>query len=207
MPRNSSSSSRQSTQLATCAVTAARALGSRRSCSSSGNWSRISALIQSFIEKLLHSAHCVVVMHPRGSFRRAYRLGDLLVRQSFRNSQREYFFLRRRQFSDRVLQPLLRFIRDYRVQRVILGRRVILLHLVPISSSLLGPLSVDEQSTKNREQPCSKRAVAPKALERVERSDEGILHELVDLVPFARADREPGERLGVSLDECRGRPI
>src|SRR5689334_2949517 len=151
--RNSCSSSRQSTHTSTCASTTARALASSRSCSRSGSWSRITAFVQSFIEKLLHSAHRVVVMHPGGSFRRADRLGDLLVRQSFVHPQRENFLLCRRQLVDRGSQTLLCLVGDHGVERIVFRGRVGFLNLGAVASSLLGAPPIEEQPPLDREQP------------------------------------------------------
>src|SRR4051812_43615041 len=170
--RSSWSSSRQSAQASTCASTLVRSPALKRSWTRSGSWSRISAFTQSFIEKLLHSPHRVVVMHSRRPFSGAHRFGDFLVRQAFRHSQSENFFLRWRQLPDRLLKPLLCFVRDHRIQRIVLCRRIVFLHFIPIPSSLLGAFPIDEQSTLNREQPRSERAVTAKAIERVECSNE-----------------------------------
>src|SRR5689334_3041376 len=135
--RSSSSSERQSAQPSTCASTRARVGASSRSCNRSGNRSRTSAFGQSLIEKLLHSAHRVVVVHPGGPFRRAHRLGDFLVRQSFSYSKRKDLLLRRRQAFDRPSHSQLGLVGHDVVERVVLGRRIVFLDLDAIATSLL----------------------------------------------------------------------
>src|SRR5262245_6965278 len=135
--RSSSSSSRQSAHASTCATSSARTFAGRRSCNSSGNRSRISAFTQSFIEKLLHRAHGVVVVHPRGSFGRSYRFRNFLVGQPIRYTKCEHLALRRRQSSDGVPQPSLGFIGDHGVERVVFGGGVRLLKLVAVAAALV----------------------------------------------------------------------
>src|SRR5512142_2820060 len=117
-------------------MTAARTLTSSRSCSRSGSWSRMSAFGQSFIEKLLHSAHGVVIMHAGGAFRGSHRLGDLLVRQTLRDAKGKYLSLGRRQSSDGILQPSLRLVGDHRVERVVLRGGIAVLNLGSIAPTL-----------------------------------------------------------------------
>src|SRR5262245_24596524 len=137
MARNNSSSSRQSAHAARCATTSACSFAAKRSFSRSGSRSRISAFTQSFIEKLLHRAHGIVVVHPRGSFGGSYRFGNFLVRESIRYTKCEHLALRRRQSLDGVAQSSLGFIGDHGVERVVFGGGVRLLKLVAVAAALV----------------------------------------------------------------------
>src|SRR6266487_3158443 len=127
-------------------------LTSSRSCSKSGSWSRMSAFGQSFIEKLLHSAHGVVIMHTGGAFRSPHRLGDFLVRQTLRDAKSKYISLRGRQSPDRFLQTALRLVGDNRIERVVLRGRIAVLNLGSIASPFFRAPAVEEQTPFDREQ-------------------------------------------------------
>src|SRR5439155_9178744 len=109
--------------------------------------------------------------------RRSNRLGNFLVRQSFSYTQREHFSLSWRQPLHRAAQPSFRFVGEHRVQRIVLGGRVSLLNLRAIPSPLLRPSPVEQQTPLDRKQPRSKRALPAKPFDRVEGSNEGILHQ------------------------------
>src|SRR5690242_6495840 len=184
-------------------MTAARMLTSSRSCSRSGSWSRMSAFGQSFIEKLLHSAHRVVIMHTGGSFRSPHRLGDLLVRQTLCHTKGKYLALRGRQSFDRCSQATLRFVGDHRVERVVLRGRIALLNLGSVAASLFRAPPVEQQTTFDREQPGAKGAFTAKSIERIEGAYERVLHQLIDVASLPRADGKPGKGCRVTLHELR----
>jgi hypothetical protein len=79
------------------------------------------------------------------------------------------------------------------------------LHL--IAPPALGALAVQHEPAQDREQPRAKRTVRPKRVERIERPNERILHDLVDLPTLAGTRGEPGECLGVPLHDLGRRPL
>src|SRR5689334_1230864 len=94
--------------------------------------------------------------------------------------------------------------RHQHVERVVLRRCVSLLHLHTCGAPLLRAAPIEQQSPLDGEQPGAKRALPPKAVERLKRSDESILHQIVDLLAGTKARREPRQRLSVPGDElCR----
>src|SRR5581483_10378350 len=167
----------------------------------------MSAFRQSFIEKLLHSAHGVVIMHASGAFGRSHRFGNLLVRQSLRHAKGKYFSLRGRQPPDSLLQSLPRLVRHHRIQRVIFSGRVVFLNLVAIAAALVRAPTIEQEPALDGKQPRPKRAFPAKTIERVERADEGVLHELINVVPLARADGEPGKSRRVAFDQLASRAL
>src|SRR4051812_10908766 len=110
-------------QSPTCASTTACAVSVSRPWSRSGSWSRISAFGQSVIEKLLHGAHRVVIVHARCTLCRADDVGNLFVRQPFTNPKAEHFALRWRQLLYRLVQTPLGFAGDQGIERIVLRSR------------------------------------------------------------------------------------
>ncbi len=100
-----------------------------------------------------------------------------------------------------ALQSLLCFIGHHAVERIEPGRRIAVLDLRVIATPLLRPSTIDEQAPLDREQPRSERALAAKSIDRREGPDERVLHQLIDIGAFTRADRKSSKRRGVSLDK------
>lgn len=132
-------------------------------------------------------------MHPGGTFRRSHHLGDFLVRQPFTDSKRKDLSLCRRQLADRSLQALLRFIGYHRIERIILSGRIVFLNLGPVAPPPICPAAIQHQSTSYGEQPCPERALPAKPFDRVEGSNERVLHQLVYVAPFSSAHDESSE--------------
>src|SRR5690242_10216571 len=205
--RNSVSSTRQSAHRSTCASTSARALASSRSCRRSGSRSRTSALGQSVIEKLLHGADGIVIVNPRRTLSRADQFGNLLVRQPLCNPQREHLPLRRRKILHRLTNTVGRLTGDHCVQSVVFRRRVTFLNVHSARPSFFRSSSIEQQTSFDREQPRSKRAVSAKSIERVKGANERVLDQIVDFFAGAEAGREARERLRMPRHELRRGPL
>ena len=67
--------------------------------------------------------------------------------------------------------------------------------------------TIAKEISRNRQQPGAEAALAPKRIQRSERTDERILHDLLHLVALAEARHETRDRLRVAFDQRRGRTL
>src|ERR1035437_3665765 len=194
----SPASAAQSAHVSRCEATAARSAEVNVPCTYPGSRSRISPSRQSsIIEKLLYGSHRVVVVHAARAFRAADQLRDFSIGHPLRHAEDEHFFLQRRELFDRLPDPHRRLIRHERVERIVRLDGVSLVELHLIAAPLLRSPAVEHEPPEDREQPRPQRALPAKRVERVERSNECVLHQLVQCFAFTRTRGEPRQRLGM----------
>ena len=86
-------------------------------------------------------------------------------------------------------------------------RRQLLVDADLLPPPSIGAPPVEQQPALDGEQPRPQRALPPKAIERAERANERVLHELLDVLASPEVDGEAGEGRGVTLDQSRRRSL
>src|SRR5688572_21473144 len=205
--RTSASSARHNAQVARCCSTVTSNDPVSAPRARSGSRSRISRLVQSLIEILLHRSHGIVIVHPRRSFGRLHHIRDLAVAQSFRHPQREHRALRLRQPFHCRVQAGLSLCRHGGAQRIVRRERVRLLDRNYESRATVRPGPIAAQVARDREQPRSKRACLAKAIERAEGPHERVLHHFLELRSLAHARDEARNGGRVPFDQDGRRPL
>src|SRR5713101_7135178 len=120
--------------------------------------------------------------------------------------QREHLSLRRRKRVKRLPYPLLRFLRDQPIEGAIFTHVIRFFHGHCFPAPSFCPSSIRHQPALDREKPCPQRACSSKRIERCERPNERVLHQLFYSLPLPGTRGETRQRLRVTTHQLRRGP-